>query len=55
MYVKISAQCPTYSRNLIHDNDTAGKGAAERRAGARRIWIVVIPLRKTGNPEGGLG
>lgn len=55
IHVKISAQCPTYSRSLIHDNDTAEKGAAGRRAGARKIWIMVVPLRKIGNPERGLG
>lgn len=55
IHVKISAQCPTYSRSLIHDNDTAEKGAAGRRAGARKIWITVVPLRKIGNPDRGLG
>ena len=55
IHVKILVQCPTYSRGLIHDNDTAEKRAAGRRARARKIWIMVVPLRKIGNTKRGLG
>lgn len=33
MHVMILAQCPTYGRSLIRDNNTAEKGAARRSWG----------------------